>query len=88
MSYKQLADNLKKGARAREIPSREAIEMEPKLIIKARKIGLMEIRFLNPSKHLGVNLELLAVVPGVGMGGGGGVGGSATAALNVILNRH
>lgn len=67
------------------VPSRKAIEMKPKLIIKARKTSLVKIRFLDSVKHLVIHLEFLPLMPRLCLRR---THGSAATALNVFFNTH
>lgn len=62
--------------------------MEPKLTIKSRKTGLLIIEVLNSTQHLVVDLELLALVARLRLRLRRERGGSAAAALQVLVDRH
>lgn len=76
----------KQKSSLRKIPSREAIEVKPELIIKPRQIRLLVIGLLDSPKHLVIHLQLLSVVPRIWLWKR--LRNSATATLHVIFNGH
>lgn len=69
------------------VPSRKAIKMKPELIVETRKTGLVEIRFLDSTKHLVVNLKFLPVMARL-YSLRCALYGSASTALKIFFNRH